>query len=68
MIYDDCDEMVTMVNVVVMVGSCGKPEDNGEDDDKILSHCLELDKSGGLCWAGSDPGPRTWLKKYFTSP
>ena len=63
MIYDDCDEMVTMVNVVVMVGGGAKPEDNGEDDDKILSRCLELYKSGGQCWAGSDPEPRTWLKQ-----
>ena len=60
MIYDDCDEMV------VMVGGGAEPEDNGEDADKILSHCLELYKSDGQCWAGSDPEPRTWLKKYVT--
>ena len=48
------------------VGGGAEPEGNGEDDDKILSHCLELDKSGGQCWAGSDPGPRTWSKKYVT--
>ena len=64
MIYDDCDEMVAMV------GGGAEPEDNGEDADKILSHCLELYKSGGQCWAGSDPEPRTWSKKYvnITSP
>ena len=45
------------------VGCGAEPEDNGEDDDKILSHCLELYKSGRQCWAGSDPGPRTWLKQ-----
>ena len=59
---DDCDDGGGDV------GGGAEPEDNGEDDDKILSHCLELDKSGGQCWAGSDPGPRTWLKKYVTSP
>ena len=58
--------MVAIVNVVVMVGCGAEPEDNGEDDDKILSHCLELYKSGGQCWAGSDPGPRTWIMIYVT--
>ena len=57
--------MVTIVKVVLMVGCGGEPEGNGEDDDKILSHCLELDKSGGQCWAGSDPEPRIWLKQLL---
>ena len=47
------------------VGGGAEPEGNGEDDDKILSHCLELDKSGGQCWAGSDPEPRIWLKQLL---
>ena len=53
MIYDDCDEMVTIVNVVVMVEvvSGAKPDGNGEDDDKMIYD----DGGGGDVGGGAEP-------------